>query len=151
MKILRTPFLLTIVLSAFLAGCASTGSSSLAGEMDSIPWENVKIFRIQDEIPEYVHVSDMDFHGVSETRSESEVYDILKRKVARIGANGVIILEDAPPFNKETSGEFFQEFVVWSSVFDLGTAIALGSVFSSARSKDHPHGKAAAIHIYSFE
>ena len=140
---------LLIATSVLFIGCVNIGSSS-TDEINLVDWESVKIFYVENEIPEYVHIADINFHGISEERSHSEVYDILKKKVAKVGANAVIIIEDAPPIY-ETSRSFGQEFILWSSVFELGTAIGLASAFSSISSEDHPHGKAAAIHIYSFE
>ena len=141
--------LLLIPFCTFFMGCANIGSS-FTDEINLVDWENVKVFHVENEIPEYVHVADIDFHGISEERSHSEVYDLLKKKVAKIGANAVIIIENAPPIYENSRG-FLQEFILWSSVFEPATAIGLASAFSSVSSKDHSHGKAVAIHIYSFE
>ena len=65
-------------------GCANIGSS-FTDEINLVDWENVKVFHVENEIPEYVHVADIDFHGISEERSHSEVYDLLKKKLLKLG------------------------------------------------------------------
>lgn len=141
---------LLITSFVFVMGCVNTRHSQI-DEINFVDWEEIKIFNIKDKIPEHIHITDISFHGPTNERSHADVYNILKKKIAKTGGNAAIILKEAPPIEKKKSRSFTEELILWSFLFDPATAISLASSFSTISSEDHPHGKAAVIHVYSFE
>ncbi len=153
-------FLVAFASSVLLTGCVSTGSfsgSSLPGDDEAypFPWEDVRIFQFDDDIPDYVYLTTISFRGIGDDASSEDFYNVLKQRAAKHRANGVIITKDAPACaeNPCTTSKPISRLsdavlgaFMWNVIFDdFATALAFSLVFADESKVEY--GRAVAINF----
>ncbi|HLA62971.1 MAG TPA: hypothetical protein VK610_00975 [Rhodothermales bacterium] len=76
-----------------IAGCVQTQATMLGGQTyPPITEDQVRIYLNVDEIPgRYDQVAILHAQGATGYTNESQMYEALRRRAARIGANGVVV------------------------------------------------------------
>ena len=160
MKKINALLLVVFASSVLLTGCVSTGSfsgSSLPGDDETypFPWEDVRIFHADDDIPEHIYLTAISFRGIGDDASSEDVYNVLKQRAAKHRANGVIITRDVPrcaenPCTTRKASSRLVDVVfgamTWHAVFnDWHTALALSLAFAGP--PEYETGRAVAINF----
>ena len=160
MKKINALLLVVFASSVLLTGCVSTGSfsgSSLPGDDETypFPWEDVRIFHADDDIPEHIYLTAISFRGIGDDASSEEFYNVLKQTAAKHRANGVIITKDAsrctenPCATRKALSRFSDialRVMTWNAIFeDFITAVALSLAFAGP--PEYEDGRAVAINF----
>ena len=161
MKKINAAFLAAFAYSVLLTGCVGTSpfstGSSVPGDDESypFPWEDVRIFHADDDIPEHIYLATVPFYGMGEDASNEDFYNVLKKRAAMYRANGVIITKDAPPCaeNPCTTSkpisrliDIASRAITWHAIFnDWDTALTLSLAFPGP--PRYEDGRAVAINF----
>ena len=163
MKKINAAFLAAFAYSVLLMGCVGTSpfpvGSSLPGDDEAypFPWEDVRIFHADDDIPEHIYLASVPFYGIGEDASNEDFYNVLKKRAAMHRANGVIITKDAPPCaenpcttSKPLSrlADMVWRTITWNAIFeDWYTALTFSLAFPGPSKDEDGRGRAVAINF----
>lgn len=107
---MRTSTLSAIFLALFLVGCVNTSATMLSGKTYSeLSPEEVTIYLSEDDIPgEFERVAILNARGSTSMTNEQQMYKALRKRAAKIGANGILHAElDEPGTGAQIAGAVF--------------------------------------------
>lgn len=102
--------LLIIVASILLVGCVNTNATMLSSKTyPELNPEEVTIYLDQEDIPgEFERIAIINASGSSGWTSESQMYEAVRKRAAKLGANGVLHAAlDEPSQGAKIAGAVF--------------------------------------------
>ncbi|HEX6373194.1 MAG TPA: hypothetical protein VF006_29995 [Longimicrobium sp.] len=110
---MKTRALLSVLLALLLGGCTTTGAVLLDGagpypELD--PYE-VRVFLHEDDVPgEYERIALVTARSDASWADETDLIRAMRKRAARLGANGLIVGEVRDPTTLERVAEVLTEY-----------------------------------------
>lgn len=92
----KSIFLVVLVSLVLVAGCVKTRSVNLGESVAElrapVPWQNVAVYRTADQVPgKYREVALLVSTGDSLWSNEKQMWNSMKKKAGKLGANAVIL------------------------------------------------------------
>lgn len=89
--------MIPILALGFIVGCVTAEATMLANESyEPVPVEEVTIYLSVDDIPgEFEKIAIINAQGSSTMTKKKQMYEKAREKAAEVGANGVLVGEDA--------------------------------------------------------
>jgi hypothetical protein len=110
---MKTRSILLFLFALLLGGCTSTGAVLLGGtgtypELDP---SNVRVFLHEDEVPgEYERIALVTARSDAGWTDETDLIRAMRKRAARLGANGIIVGEVRDPTTLERVAEVLTEY-----------------------------------------
>jgi hypothetical protein len=107
---MRSPTLLLMFATVFLVGCVQTQATMLSSKAyPPLTPEEVTIYLSEEDIPgEYEKIAILTAKGSSGMTNEDQMYEALRKKAAKIGANGILYQKiEEPSQGAKIAGAIF--------------------------------------------
>lgn len=92
---MRLPVVACVLVMIFAAGCATTSAVRLGDTHVTrapVPWEDVVVYREASQVPgDYDEIALLHSTGDWTWSNESTMYDSMRKKAGKLGANAIIL------------------------------------------------------------
>lgn len=110
---MKTRSILPVLIALLLGGCTSTGAVLLggAGTYPQIAPYEVRVFLHEDDVPgEYERIALVTARSEASWADETDLIRAMRKRAARLGANGIIVGEVRDPTTLERVAEVLTEY-----------------------------------------